>query len=254
MRIACLFDIHGNLPALNSVLSELSHLNIDKIIIGGDIVSGPMPKKTMEALFQINDRIVWIGGNGDDDVLNIISNKPFNKNLSEHGRIVSDWVANQLGTEYEKFLKDLPIKYNLYMPEYGQICFCHATPKSKEEIFTPATDEINIMKLFENLEYNTIICGHTHIQFDLIINSIRILNAGSVGMPFGGHQGADWILMTPERIIFKNTQYDYLKAKEILMKTEYPNIESFVEQNITHSHNEIQMIEFLEKLRVAQTK
>ena len=254
MKIAALFDIHGNLPALNSVLEELSQLNVDKIIIGGDIVSGPMPNETLETLFQIKDKIVWIGGNGDDDVLNAICNKPLNSNLSDNGRLLTDWVANQLGERFIDFLKELPLLYDLVLPGYGSICFCHATPKSKEEIFTPITNEQSIKEIFENINYNIIICGHTHVQFQLMANSIKIMNAGSVGMPFGRNKGADWILITPDEILFKNTQYDYMKAEKILMKTNYPAIENFVEQYIVHNHNEKQMIEYLEKLRTYQTR
>lgn len=252
MKIACLFDIHGNWPALHWVLTELSQLNIDQIIVGGDIVSGPMPKETMETLFQIKDKIIWIGGNGDDDVLAALSNQPFNKNLSEYGRIVSMWVAHKLGPEFEIFLKGLPIRYNLFTAEYGRMCFCHATPESKEEIFTPATNEAIMKELFKRIDYDIVICGHTHIQFERVVNSVRILNAGSVGMPFSGHHGADWILITSEGIAFKNTQYDNLKAREILARTNYPNITNFIDQNIIHTHDQAQMINYLEKLRTTQ--
>ncbi|MDU0073845.1 MULTISPECIES: metallophosphoesterase family protein [Bacillus] len=69
MKIAALYDIHGNLPALNALLKELEDVKPDLIVIGGDIVSGPMPKQTLERIFSLTDKVRFIRGNGDREVV-----------------------------------------------------------------------------------------------------------------------------------------------------------------------------------------
>jgi len=65
MRIAALYDIHGNLPALNAVLEELEQVRPDVVVIGGDMISGPMPRQTLERLDQLGNRVYSLRGNAD---------------------------------------------------------------------------------------------------------------------------------------------------------------------------------------------
>ena len=68
MKIAALYDIHGNLPALEAVLAELEEVQPDLIVIGGDVVPGPMPRQTLARLMQLGERARFIRGNGERDV------------------------------------------------------------------------------------------------------------------------------------------------------------------------------------------
>ncbi|HZG82033.1 MAG TPA: metallophosphoesterase family protein [Brevibacillus sp.] len=86
MKIAALYDIHGNLPALNAVLSELDQVRPDLIIVGGDIVAGPMPVQTLERLFQLKYPIQFIRGNNDREVVMTYDGKPLRSDMSEKGR------------------------------------------------------------------------------------------------------------------------------------------------------------------------
>jgi predicted phosphodiesterase len=65
MKIAALYDIHGNLPALNAVLDELEEVRPELIVVGGDSIPGPIPRQTLERLSQLGDRVRTIRGNGD---------------------------------------------------------------------------------------------------------------------------------------------------------------------------------------------
>ena len=95
MRVAALYDIHGNLPALNAVLEELKEVQPDLIVVGGDIVSGPLPKQTLERLTQPGDQIRPIGGNGDREVVMAFDGQPLSPALSEEVREATRWTASR---------------------------------------------------------------------------------------------------------------------------------------------------------------
>jgi diadenosine tetraphosphatase ApaH/serine/threonine PP2A family protein phosphatase len=83
------------------------------------------------------------------------------------------------------------------IPELGEVLFCHATPRNENECFTRLTPEHRLRSVFEALNVPVVVCGHTHMQFDQMIGRTRVVNAGSVGMPFG-EPGADWLLLGPD--------------------------------------------------------
>ena len=69
MKIAAMYDIHGNLPALEAVLSEIEREGVDVIVVGGDMVPGPMPRDVLEVLLSLGDRVSWIRGNCEREVV-----------------------------------------------------------------------------------------------------------------------------------------------------------------------------------------
>ena len=68
MRVAALYDVHGNLPALDAVLAELEHEGVDAIVIGGDVAAGPFPAETLERLRALGGRVRWLRGNADREL------------------------------------------------------------------------------------------------------------------------------------------------------------------------------------------
>src|SRR6266480_2081234 len=69
MKIAALYDIHGNVPALEAVLSEIEREGVDMIVVGGDMVPGPMPRDVLVVLLSLGDRVSWIRGNCEREVV-----------------------------------------------------------------------------------------------------------------------------------------------------------------------------------------
>src|SRR2546421_8506051 len=108
MKIAALYDIHGNLPALESVLKEIDQAQPDLILVGGDIVSGPMPRATLERLLSLGDRIRFIRGNADREVVAAFDGLSLDQNLPEEVREVMMWTAKQLERSHRDFLAGLP--------------------------------------------------------------------------------------------------------------------------------------------------
>jgi len=247
MKIAALYDIHGNLPALNAVLEELNEVQPDLILIGGDIVSGPMPLQTLERLSLLGDKVRFIRGNGDREVVMIFDGQmvPY---LSEKGFKKQRWVAEQLTFSQRNFLAQLPEQITLYMKGLGDILFCHATPNSDNEIFTPITSKERIATIFNNVDQKLVVCGHTHIQFAQQIGEVCILNAGSVGMPFADQPGAYWLLLYPGGYEFRHTAYNKDTAAKEVKASGDPQAQEFIETYILNTIKEAKGMEILENI------
>ncbi|OEH92345.1 metallophosphoesterase family protein [Bacillus solimangrovi] len=250
MKVAALYDIHGNLPALNAVLNELKKIQPDLIVVGGDIVSGPMPRQTLERLIQLEYQIHYIRGNCDREVVMAFDNIPLRSDMSAKGSELTHWVADQLTHSQRDFLSTLPEHIKIYIDGLGDFLFCHATPSSDEEIFTPITSQERLRNLFNNIESEIIVCGHTHIQFKKHVGSKHILNAGSVGMPFADSPGADWLLITSDGYEFKRTMYDTQAASQLIRANGGPQADEFVEKNVLTVppiNKSIEMLELMAK-------
>jgi predicted phosphodiesterase len=250
MKIAALYDIHGNLPALNAVLSDLEDIKPDLIVIGGDIVSGPMPVQTLERLFQLqmHTKVQFIRGNGDREVVTAFDEQLLRPEMSEKGCEQTEWVARQLTQEHRDFLAQLPLYFTQRVEGLGEVLFCHATPYSDEEIFTPLTPEERLVPMFEGVMQNTVICGHTHIQFERQIGSIRALNAGSVGMPYAARPGAYWLLLGPDGHVFRRSGYEGKAAAELLSSSTYPGVQDFIEGNVLQVPTAAEAMELFERM------
>ncbi len=232
MKIAALYDIHGNLPALNAVLEELKEVQPDLIVVGGDIVSGPMPGQTLERLFLLGDQVRSIRGNGDREVVMAFDGLPLSPDLPEEVREVARWVAGQLTGSQRDFLAALPEQLVLRVEGLGGVLFCHATVRNDEEIFTSITPVERLNVIFSGVEQEIVVCGHTHMQFERCVGNLRILNAGSVGMPYADRPGAYWLLLRPEGYEFRWTGYDGEAAVQELRVSKYPQAQEFAEENV----------------------
>jgi diadenosine tetraphosphatase ApaH/serine/threonine PP2A family protein phosphatase len=91
----------------------------------------------------------------------------------------------------------------------------------------------------QDIDAPFIVCGHTHMQFDRRVGATRIVNAGSVGMPFGS-PGAYWLSLGPD-VRLRRTDYDLAAAAERIRKTVYPQAEMFAAQNVLQPPSEAQM-------------
>ncbi len=232
MKVAALYDIHGNLPALNAVLEELEKVQPDVIVVGGDIVSGPMPERTLARLHQLPGKVLSLRGNGDREVVAACDGQLSSLKMSEDVREITCWTAEQLSQEQRDFLASLPEQLTLQVDGFGEVLFCHATPRSDEEIFTPRTPQERLRAIFQGVKSQVVVCGHTHIQFELQAGDVRVLNAGSVGMPYADQPGAYWLLLESGVSKFRRTGYDLSAASQAVRTSGYPQAQEFAEENV----------------------
>lgn len=248
MCVAAIYDIHGNLPALEAVLDEVRQADVDQIVVGGDVVPGPMPCETTAALLGLEVPVHFIRGNGESEVLAVRAGAKPSAAVPEEFHDVIRWVAHELLAEQARVLGEWPLTLRLEVPGVGEVMFCHATPRSDAEIFTRLTPEDHLLPIFEPTGAALVICGHTHMQFDRAIGGVRVVNAGSVGMPFG-EPGADWLLLGPD-VEFKHTPYDLTAAAERIRATDYPQASSFAEGHVLRPPAEAEMLALFERSAV----
>ena len=244
MRVAAIYDIHGNLPALEAVLQEIHEVGADQIVVGGDVVPGPMTRETMECLQELKLPVEFILGNCEVATLAEMAGADPGP-LPEQARETMRWVARELGAEYERVFAAWPKTLRMEIPGLGVVLFCHGTPRNENEIFSRLTPEEKLLPIFEGLGVSVVVCGHTHMQFDRKIGKVRVVNAGSVGMPFG-EPGAYWALLGPDMEL-RRTSYDLAKAAERIRQTKYPQAQDFAAQYVLQPPSEEKMLELFTK-------
>lgn len=239
MRVAAIYDIHGNLPALEAVVQEIKDAEADQVVVGGDVVPGPMPLETIASLLTLNIPVQFIQGNGELAVLEQMAGRD-SVAVPEQYRPIIRWTAQQLHSEHEQLIAKWPKTLRVAIRGLGEVLFCHATPRDENECFTRLTPEERLLPIFGELDVPVVICGHTHMQFDRTVGSVRIVNAGSVGMPFG-KPGAYWLLLGPG-VQLRHTPYDFARAAERVRNTDYPQAEDFATRNILQPPSEEAML------------
>ncbi len=219
-RIAAFYDVHGNLPALEAVLAEVQREGVDQVVVGGDVVPGPMAAECLSLFQDLPWPVHYILGNGEVDTLGLHRGEPLVRVPPQFHDTMS-WVLDKLSSEQVDELASWPRVHNMRVPGLGEVMFCHATPRDDNEIFTQITPEDRLRPIFEATGADVVICGHTHMQFERSVGGVQVLNAGSVGMPFG-ESGAYWALIGPEGVALRCTKYDLRAATNLLETTGYP--------------------------------
>ena len=255
MRVAALYDIHGNLPALDAVLDELKSRKVERIVVGGDIVCGPLTLPALTRLLELDIPVDFIQGNAEVAVLTEMNGTPVP--FPQQIREVVVWDAQQL-RDHQPLIAAWPKTLALEIPGLGEVLFCHATPRDENEIFLRTTPEDVLAPIFDAAGAPLVVCGHTHMQFDRMIGNTRVVNAGSVGMPFQ-EPGAYWLLLEggaegpplrDSRVELRRTGYDLAHASERIRASGYPQADQFAAGNVLQPPTEEAMLEMLAKFEL----
>lgn len=210
--MAALYDVHGNLDALEAVLADVEHAGVDAIVSGGDLVSGPQPVEVFERL-SARAGVRFVRGNAD----RLVVEASPGPQAELHG-----WCASQLGERRLEAVASWPLTVELELDGLGRTLFCHAVPGADEPIFTRLTPDEEVARLLGDVAADVVVCGHTHVQFDrALANGPRVVNAGSVGMPYEGIRGAYWALLGPD-VELRRTGYDVERALARMHETGVP--------------------------------
>jgi len=242
-RVAALYDIHGNLPAVEAVLAEIDDLRPELIVIGGDIVSGPMPRQTFDRLMELGERAIFIRGNGD----RALAERTLPPDADDVWVAREHWTAEQLTEAQHAFLADLADTAVVEVDGVGETLFCHGSPRSDEEIVTRVTPEARLREILAGVEQPVVVLGHTHVQFDRAALGKRVVNAGSVGMPYEDEPGAYWALLGPE-VDLRRTTYDLDDAAEQVRRGGFPGGDEFVRETLLSHPGAEEASEYFEKI------
>jgi len=241
MRVAALYDIHGNLPALDAVLRDIRQAEVNLVVVGGDVLPGPMPAETLERLMNFDSAVRFIRGNGDRVVLADTAGQDISEVPAPFQETIR-WTAQQLRRVHEQWVALWPTTCHVEIDGLGGVLFCHATPRNDTEIFTRLTPEARLAPVFADVNVSMVVCGHTHMQFDRTVGGVRVVNAGSVGMPFAAPSGAYWLLLAPE-VQLRCTEYDFAKAAEQIRATSYPQAETLAVRYVLNPPTEAESLQ-----------
>jgi len=238
MRVAALYDIHGNVPALEAVLRDAQNDGVDEFVIGGDVLPGPMPRDALALLHSLDRPAHFIHGNGESAVLAHLAGREID--VPERFREIIVWNAQQLDAEQQQWLQSWPTTIQLEVPGIGAVLFCHATPRNDTDIFTRETPVDRLLPLFSRVNAQIVVCGHTHMQFDRRAGHLRVVNAGSIGMPFAS-PGAYWLRLGPD-VELRHTAYDLHAAATRIRACDYPQADEFAATAILQPRTEQDML------------
>ena len=195
MRVAAISDIHGNLPALEAVLADIEREEVDQIVVAGDSVSGPWPAEVFDLLDAAGARFVH--GNADRT-----------EEVERFSAEQASWNVERLGSNRIAEVVAWPLTLELEVDGLGSVLVCHSTPVADTPVYTRITPDEELLALLGPIDEDVLVCGHTHMQYDRMLSSgLRVVNPGSVGMPYEGTRGAYWALLGP-RVEFRRSEYD----------------------------------------------
>jgi predicted phosphodiesterase len=220
--IAVLSDIHAVLPALEAVLAEPDVRAADQIVLTGDLAAGPQPVETLDLLSSFGDRVVWIRGNADRELVELADG-----GAGEVPDPIAPWAAAQLRPDQVALLAGLPLTVEREIAGLGRTVFCHATPRDDEEVVLVDSSLERYAEVMSTLDDDVaaMVCGHTHMPFLRLAHRRTIVNPGSVGMPYGG-AGAHWGLLGGGiRVSLRHTPFDVDAAcARIAAESGYPDV------------------------------
>ena len=233
-RAAALYDVHGNPPALDAVLAEVGDA---LIVFGGDLASGPLPAETLDRIMELDP--LAIRGNADRELIGDAA-----------GGLSDRWVQAQLEDRHKDYLAGLPEQVEVEVDGVGRVLFCHGSPRSDEEMILRTTPDEWLREMLEGVEADIVVCGHTHMQFDRRVDRWRVVNAGSVGLPYGA-SGAHWLSLGPG-VEHRQTMYDAEAFAQRVETLDWPKAGRFAEENIRNVPSEEEALELFEPMAAEQ--
>ncbi|SEE60786.1 metallophosphoesterase family protein [Jiangella alba] len=200
--VAVLSDVHGALPALEAVLAEPDVRSAERIVLTGDIAAGPLPVETLDRVVAEGERVVWVRGNADRELVAVARGGT--------SRIdVSDWAGKQLRADQVELLANLPHPVTLDVGGFGPVLFCHGTPRDDDEVVLVDSSLARWAEVLSTVpgDVRTVVCGHTHMPFQRLVDRRLVVNPGSVGMPYG-RPGPHWALLHDGVVSLRRTAID----------------------------------------------
>ena len=232
MRVAALADVHGNAPALAAVLDEVERDPPDIVVFCGDLTWGALPRETLALVRALELPARFVRGNADRAV---------GADLEGRG----EWMASAHSAEDLAFMRGFEQMVVVDVDRLGPTCFAHGSPRSDEECVTKLTPEARVRDFSEGVAAGTFVTAHTHMQFDRRVAGLRLVNPGSVGLPYELSPGAYWALLGPD-VELRRTDYDVEDAIAQMLATDDPRAELIAEMMRTPP-NQDEVIEDAER-------
>jgi len=197
--LALVYDVHGNLPALEAVLADAQEAGAQRYLLGGDYcLFGAWPLEVLERLRTLD--ATWLRGNGERwsaDSSDSPPREPLQSGLQACREILDPTTVSELA--------DLPQSLAL-----DGVLYCHASPHSDVLGFQPEASDDDA-SLLEGVHERRVVFGHTHFQFRRVsAGGVELVNAGSVGLPFDDDPRAGYALLRDDSTFeLRRVAYDH---------------------------------------------
>lgn len=209
-RIAIFADIHANMPALRAVIEDIRTQDVDEVLVGGDLVGrGPQGSAVVTEITSQG----WpcIRGNHEDYLLNFINRNVPDEWLHTPEWSAARWMANELDAHSTQFIDSLVM--TMHSPSAPDLRLVHGSPKAYNDGIGTWTHEEKLNEHINAIDESLLVCAHTHRPFDVQLPQGRIVNVGSVGMPFNGDHRAqyaifEWTDYKQWQVTFRQVPYD----------------------------------------------
>jgi predicted phosphodiesterase len=224
MRVAILADIHGNLPACEAVLADISQAGADVIVAAGDLaLRGAHPRETVQLLL---DRCgVLLVGNTDAYIAGMYLGGAYRER--EHWKTeLLEWTRDQLGADLVRRLGELPFSVR-YVPRRGQDLYvCHANPRNLEDSLEPTLDDATLRRFLAHLDAAACAFGHLHFPYRRRLGRMLLADVASAGIPRDGDTRAAYgvFTWTPRgwRVQIRRVRYHIRQATQALTARRVP--------------------------------
>jgi predicted phosphodiesterase len=203
------------------------------------MAAGPLPAETLDRIMGLD--ALAIRGNADRELLS---------DPLPEGGMIDEWVGAQLEERHREFISGLPETIEVEVDGVGRVLFCHGSPRSDEEMILKTTPDDWLREMLDGVEADVVVCGHTHMQFDRHVDRWRVVNAGSVGLAYGG-PGAHWLALGPE-VEHRQTMYDAASFADQVETLDWSIAKQFADENIRNFPSEKEALEFFEKMAAEQ--
>jgi putative phosphoesterase len=228
--VAALYDVHGNLPALEAVLADPGFARADTVVVGGDVASGPMPAAVLDRLVRLDLPVRWVRGNADREVVDFFDRGDTDPSSHPAGAAAARSDAFTAG-RMTRADRDLLAGFEDVVVVDGAL-YCHGSPRRDDEIITALTPAERLEPMLEGVREALVVCGHTHHQFELRAGRRRVVNAGSVGMPYEGAAAAYWLLVADGEPRPCRTDYDVTAALAAMRATGFPDFDELIRESL----------------------
>lgn len=151
--------------------------------------------------------------------------------MADPEKRVAVFAAGRISRAQRDLLDAFAAVVGLEVDGLGATLFCHGSPRSDTEMITRITSDDRLREILGGVGEAVVVCGHTHQQFDRSIDGWRVINAGSVGVPYEGSAGAYWALLGPH-VELRRTEYELDRAVEELSRGGYPDLDEMLKESL----------------------
>ncbi|WP_375483064.1 metallophosphoesterase family protein [uncultured Jatrophihabitans sp.] len=237
--VAVLSDVHGVLPVLSAVLDEPDVRAADLVVVTGDHASGPQPDAVLDRLLAEGDRVRLVRGNADRELVALRRGQDID--VPDE---ITPWAAEQLTDDHVDLLAGLPHPLVLDVDGFGPVVFCHGTPRRDDDIVlvdSPLTRWADALSGLTD-EQRTVVCGHTHMPYVRLVDRRLVINAGSVGMPYGRAGGA-WALLRDGAVTLRHTRVDVdATVAAVVAGSTYPDRQAWADEYVRSANSDADAI------------